>query len=361
MPLSAAGVADVARAVADQYDNAELAGVERQPAGWCNATVTGQKIVLRNPAMRWLAVLVIGFFAFGALTARGGFDRGLFLTGIALVLAYVSRARVILTEDGPVVVNVRRHSLAWTDIADVNDNGGFYGPVLTFRMSDGRVIRAWGVGTGRGGFGREWVRKTTNEIFDLWRAKAPAATYRDAARRLRAGEPAPMPGPDGTRVAPGGTVDDRLADALRWCLDRRLPADLREWIAADAAARGDPGDAEDRIVDLYETQIAWFLLGLGLGVATFAIVMAGDAVGLRTVADAVKVAGVAATAFCATGWVINVYRTLWAHVATRRPRVGPSSSGYRRALRRARTTNRSVVAQSAVAFFAAVVATSGGR
>jgi hypothetical protein len=323
--------------------------------------VTGQKIVLRNPAMRWLAPLVIGFFAFGALTAGGGFDRGLFLTGIALVLAYVWRARVILTDDGPVVVNVRRHLLLWNDIDDVNDDGGFYGPVLTFRMSDGRVIRAWGVGMGRGGFGREWVSKTTNEIFDLWQAKARAAAYRDAGRRHRAGEPAPMPRPDGTRVAPGRTVDDRLADALRWSFDRRVPPDLKEWIAADAAARRDVGDAEDRIVVLYETQIAWFLLGLGLGVATFAIVMAGDALGVRTAADAVKVAGVAATSFCATGWVINVYRTLWAHVATRRPRVGPSSSGYRRALRHARTTNRSVVAQSAVAFFAAVVTMSSGR
>jgi hypothetical protein len=323
--------------------------------------VTGRKTVLRNPAMRWLTPLVVGFFAFGALTARGGFDRVLFLAGIALVLAFVVRARVILTDAGPVVVNVRRHLLPWNDIDDVNDDGGAYGPVLTFRMSDGRVIRAWGVGTGRGGSGREWVTRTTDEIFDLWQAQSPAAgSGLAAARRHRAAERA-MAQADGSRAAPGRTVDDRLVRAVTWYFDRKLPPDLKEWAAAEAAARGDAGDAEDRIVDLYETQIAWFLLALGLGVATFAIVTAGDAFRLHAVADAVKVAGVAASSFCATGWVVNVYRTAWAYVATRRPRVGPSSSGYRRALRRARATNRSVVGQTAVAFFAAVVTMSAGR
>jgi hypothetical protein len=323
--------------------------------------VTEGNVVLRNPAMRWLTPLVIGLFAFGALTAANGFDRGVFLTGIVFGLAFAVRARVILTDEGPVVVNVRRHLLPWNDIVDVNDNSGLEGPVLTFKMSDGRVIRAWAVGTGRGGFGREWVSKTTNEIFDLWRAKAPAATYRDAAQRRGAGQPASMPRPDGTRAAPRPTVDDRVGHALTWCFDRRLPPDLKERVAADAATRGDAGDAEDRILDLYETQIAWFLLALGVGVATFAVVMAGDAVGLHAVADAVKVAGIAATSFAATGWVVNVYRTIWAHIATRRPRVGPAATGYRRALRHARATNRSVVAQAAVAFFAAVVTMSGGR
>jgi hypothetical protein len=321
--------------------------------------VTGQKVVLRNPAMRWLTPLVIGFFAFGALTARGSFDRWLFLAGIALVLAFFLRARVILTDEGPVVVNVRRHLLAWNDIDDVNDNGGFYGPVLTFKMSDGRVIRAWGVGTGRGGFGGDWVSKATNDVFELWQAKIPAVPYRAAAaRQHRAWASAPMPGPHSPSAAPGRALDDRLASAVTSLFDRGLPPDLKEWAAADAATRV---DAEDRIVDLYMTQLAWFALGLGLGLATFAIVKAGDALGLHTAADAVKVAGVAAISFCATGWVINVYRTLWAHVASRYPRVGPAASGYRRALRRARATHRSIVAQSVVAFFAAVVTMSGGR
>jgi hypothetical protein len=311
--------------------------------------------------MRWLAPLIIGFFAFGALTAANGFDRWLFITGIAFVLAFFLRARVILTDQGPVVVNVRRRLLPWNEIDDVNDNGGFYGPVLTFRMSDGRVIRAWGVGTGRGGFGREWVSETTNEIFDLWRAEARRPRTELPPRRHRAGEPAPMSRPDSSRAVPGRTVDDRIADALRWLSYRRLPPDVKELVAADAATRGDGGDAEDRIGDLYETQVAWFLLGLAVGVATFPIVMASDALGLHAVVDAVKVAGVAATSFCATGWFLNVYRWVWAHVATRRPRVGPAAAGYRRALRRARTTNRSVVAQTAVAFFAAVVSMSGGR
>jgi hypothetical protein len=322
--------------------------------------VIGEKIVLRNPAMRWLTPLVVGLFALGALTAANGFDRAVFLTGIVFGLAFAARARVILTDEGPVVVNLRRQLLPWNDIVDVNDNGGFEGPVLTFATSDGRVIRAWGIGTGRSGFGREWVSKTTNEISDLWRAKSPAPSYRDAARRRRAGEPAPIPGPDATRPAPGRTLDDRVAHALTWLFDRGLPPDLREGVAADSASSGDAPDAEDRISDLYETEIAWFLLGLSLGIATFAIAMAGDALALHAVADAVKVAGVAAS-FCATGWLVNVYRWIWAHVATRRPRVGPAASRYRRALRHARRTNRSVVGQSPVSFFAAVVTMSGGR
>jgi hypothetical protein len=169
------------------------------------------------------------------------------------------------------------------------------------------------------------------------------------------------PGCHVPRYRAGRTVDDRVADALRWFFDRGLPPDLQELVAADAATRGVAGDAEDRIVDLYETQIAWFLFGLGFGVPTFAIVLAGDALGLNTVADAVEVVGVAGSSFCATGWVINVYRWVWAHVATRRPRVGPSAAGYRRALRRTRTTNRSVVGQVTVAFLATVVTMSGGR
>lgn len=95
-----------------------------------------------------------------------------FVLSVPLVLFGVTWPRLILTQDGPIVINLFVHRIAWEDIAAVDEAWRLQIVYLGFWVRGRRrPVRSWAVCSAYHGVGScvSWVTATTSMVNGTWR------------------------------------------------------------------------------------------------------------------------------------------------------------------------------------------------